>query len=65
MFVVLNNILPPTESSERPQEEILKLAKNLFDLSPEERKWRLETYFKVIMIRHPLERIVSIYRSKV
>ena len=65
MFVVLNGILPATESSERPSEDILRSAFKLVSLKPEEREWRLKKYFKFTMLRNPLERIVSAYRNKV
>ena len=65
MFVVLNGLLPPTESSARPSEDILRGAYKLVSLSAGEREWRLKKYFKVTMLRNPLERIVSAYRNKV
>ena len=65
MFVVLNGLLPPTESSQRPSEDILRSAYKLVSLKPEEREWRLRKYFKFTMLRNPLERIVSAYRNKV
>ena len=65
MFAVLNGVLPPTESTERPAEETLRKVNRLVNLKPEEREWRLKKYFKFIMLRNPLERLVSAYRNKV
>ena len=65
MFAVLNGVLPPTESTERPAEETLRKVNRLVNLKPEERDWRLKKYFKFIMLRNPLERLVSAYRNKV
>ena len=62
---MLNGILPPTESSNRPPEQILRQANKLAYLKPEEREWRLKEYFKFSMLRNPLERIISAYRNKV
>ena len=38
--------------------------KFLSDFTPEEARFRLETYFKFIFKRHPLDRLVSAYRDK-
>ena len=38
--------------------------KMLSTYSPEQIKYRLENYFKFIFVRHPMERLVSAYRSK-
>lgn len=38
--------------------------KSLHRYSPAEREYRLRTYFKFIVVRHPLERLVSAYRDK-
>ena len=65
MFAVLNGLLPPTESTERPAEDTLRKVKRLVHLKPAEREWRLRKYFKFIMLRNPLERLVSAYRNKV
>jgi hypothetical protein len=65
MFVVLNGILPPTESTIRPPEDILRQAKKLMYLKRSEQEWRLKEYFKFTMLRNPLERIISAYRNKV
>lgn len=65
MFAVLNGVLPPTESTERPAEDTLRKVNRLVNLKPEEREWRLKKYFKFIMLRNPLERLVSAYRNKV
>ena len=37
---------------------------NLLKMSEEERKKKLSTYFKFVMTRNPLERILSAYRNK-
>lgn len=65
MFAVLNGLLPPTESTERPAEDTLRKVKRLSLLKPAEREWRLRKYYKFIMLRNPLERLVSAYRNKV
>ena len=65
MFAVLNGLLPPTESTERPAEDTLRKVNRLVNLKPAEREWRLKKYFKFIMLRNPLERLVSAYRNKV
>jgi hypothetical protein len=65
MFVVLNGILPPTPSTKRPPENILFSAKRLFDLSASQRAWRLKNYYKFMMVRNPLERLVSAYLNKI
>ena len=38
--------------------------KMLSTYTPEQIKYRLENYFKFIFVRHPMERLVSAYRSK-
>ena len=38
--------------------------KMLSTYTPEQIKYRLENYFKFIFVRHPMERLVSSYRSK-
>ena len=38
--------------------------KMLSTYSPEQIKYRIENYYKFIFVRHPMERIVSSYRSK-
>ena len=38
--------------------------KFLDDFTPEEARFRLETYFKFIFKRHPLDRLVSAFRDK-
>ena len=38
--------------------------KMLSTYTPEQIKFRLENYFKFIFVRHPMERLVSSYRSK-
>ena len=65
MFIVLNGILPPTHSTLRPPENVLFSVKKLFDLSPSQREWRLKSYYKFVMVRNPLERLVSAYLNKV
>ena len=65
MFAVLQNLTEPTNPRLRPPESILSGVDNLYQLSPSEREERLRSYFKFVMIRNPLERIVSVYRNKV
>ena len=38
--------------------------KMLSTYTPEQIKYRLENYFKFLFVRHPMERLVSSYRSK-
>ena len=48
-----------------PSREVLHKVKKLSGLSDSARKQRLDTYFKYIFIRNPMERVVSAYLDKI
>ena len=39
--------------------------RRLFRFTPQERAYRIKNYFKVILVRHPMERIISSYRCTI
>ena len=48
-----------------PSRKVLRKVNKLSDLSDSEKKKRLNTYFKYIFIRNPMERVVSAYLDKI
>lgn len=71
MLIRIIEALPPSElfkSRDNVNQEILEQAISKFSLSglTEDRKKNiLQTYYKFVMYRNPIERLVSAYRSKV
>lgn len=57
----LHCILPPVHVSINQPAQV----KSLHSLSAEEALYRLTTYTKVIIVRNPLERLLSAYRNKI
>ena len=70
MFVMLHVIPSDTIYLKEIPESILRLAikQTSFQrsgLTDKQKINKIKTYFKFVMIRHPLERLVSAYRSKI
>ena len=62
MFLLLTGRQPLGSD---PSREVLHKVKKLSSLSDSEIKQRLNTYFKYIFIRNPMERVVSAYLDKI
>jgi len=66
MFAALNKAISPEAVFEKLTHDRNLYAKNynMLNMSPTERKKKLSGYFKFVMTRNPLERILSAYRNK-
>ncbi|XP_065889066.1 carbohydrate sulfotransferase 9-like isoform X2 [Dysidea avara] len=64
MFAALNGNISPEVVLNRNNRSIDTGKYNMLSVLPEERKKKLESYFKFVMTRNPLERILSAYRNK-
>ena len=70
LLYVSQGLLPPSEvgkdkdSVDQLLLEDVMVRASFLHMTPEERKLAMATYFKFIMYRNPLERMVSVYRSK-
>ncbi len=72
LYFVAQGLLPPelidTSSYERVSNNLIKevvASNSLTDLPKETSDKLIKDYYKFVMYRHPLERLVSAYRSKV
>lgn len=66
-FVLINKIYTPEEliSLNVTHEDHLSKAQSLARLSPAQRNYRLDNYFKFLVVRNPVERLLSAYRNKI
>ena len=66
LFAALNNVLDPSEALVKynHSRDLQAFRYRLSTLSKEEKEKKLSTYFKFVMTRNPLERILSAYRNK-
>ena len=66
-FVQINGIYTHKElqSLNVTHEDHLYKAHSLAKLSPAQRNYRLNNYFKFVVVRNPLERLLSAYRNKI
>ena len=66
MFAALNGILSPEAVAAKNTHDrnLYTSNYNLLKMSEEERNKKLTSYFKFLMTRNPLERILSAYRNK-
>ncbi len=72
LYFVAQELLPPelidTSSHKRVKDNLIKevvASNSLTDLPKETSDTLIKDYYKFVMYRHPLERLVSAYRSKV
>ena len=66
MFAALNKVISPEAVFEKKLRNGSLHAENftMLNVSSGERKEKLDSYFKFVMTRNPLERILSAYRNK-
>ncbi|XP_065889096.1 carbohydrate sulfotransferase 14-like [Dysidea avara] len=66
MFAALNKAISPEAVFEKltHDRDLYAQNYNMLKMSPAERKKKLDSYFKFVMTRNPLERILSAYRNK-
>ena len=70
LLYVSQGLLPPSEVAKDKDSvdqlllEDVMVRASFLSMTPDEREQALATYFKFVMYRNPLERMVSVYRSK-
>ena len=64
-FAVMNGLIRKEELHNiHPDHPLLFRIHRLAELSNEQRRYRLKNYYKFVIVRSPMERLVSAYRNK-
>ena len=64
-FAIMNGLIRKEELQNiNPDHPLLFRIHRLIDLSDEQRRYRLKNYYKFVIVRNPMERLVSAYKNK-